>query len=152
MLRITSLVSVICCTAACGGHGYEVSIRAHGLDSRNTAALARLNAVAGDYGLTTLILDAPVTYRPNAGRSSAFAKKISDRPNEFLRMDVVYSEPTDPDRQVWVWVTDDVNGGAPETKREIDAIGDQCRDILVAAAGASNVVVERGPTHPPLFR
>jgi hypothetical protein len=152
MLRITRLLGVICCTAACGGYGYEVSVRARGLDSRNTEALAGVNAIAGAHRLTALSVGVSSGRQPGTRRSSAFTKRVQGQPNEFLRMDVVYSEPTDPDRQVWVWVHDDINGVAPDTKREIDAIGDQCRDILVAAAGGSNVVVERGPTHPPLFR
>jgi len=67
-------------------------------------------------------------------------------------MEVAYSEPADPDRDAWVWVHDDVNGSDTEIKREIDAIGDQCRDIFVTVVGASNVFVERRSTRVPLFR
>jgi hypothetical protein len=120
MLRLTRIVTVICGMAACGGHGYIVSVHALGLHSRNTEALAQLTAVASAHGLTTLVLDAPTEFRPNAGRHSAFAKKVSGRPNEFLRMDVAYSERADPDHDAWVWIHDDVNGGDTETKGEID--------------------------------
>ena len=125
--------------------GYEVRLHATRIEQVDPTLAAQLGDIARAKGLVARMVEHRNINAPDFSLTSHYSKELSPKPHDAIRIDVIYSDERSASQSIHVFIENRVSGMEPPVKREIDALGDACYDLLARAVGRDKVSVEKGP-------
>jgi uncharacterized protein YqeY len=128
--------------------GYSVRLDTSGLQQLDPMLVGQLEDVARSNGLVASM----VAHRNDRDRTltSAYRKELSAKRHDAIQMSVIYSDQQSSEQSLTVFIDNRLRGMEPAVKSQIDALADDCYEVLVKALGRNRLTIERGPASLPV--
>lgn len=144
--KIAFMLTISVSVLGCASHGYMVSIKSNIIDQ---STIKQVKTFVEQQGFTTIAGDRQthlgdfiVSYR----------KDLSPEKYDFIRISLLYSMSIPKDGvPLLVNIKNEVKGGDPFIKAQIDTLGDELYKELSISIGSARLSIERKSIKPPIL-